>query len=75
MKSVLITFVMFFVLFGLLKLNILSVLNGSWFPILSLVIFLIVIAIAVAMFGLPTKNDFLRALKLKGKDTDNEKDK
>lgn len=75
MKSVFLTFIMFAVLFGILKLNIVSLFNNFWFPLLSLILFIIVISIAVALFGLPKKSDILAALKIKRKDADDEKDK
>ena len=75
MKSVLITFLMFAVLFGILKLNIVSLFDGSTFLIVSCIIFVIVIGIAIALFGLPTKKDLLTALKIDRKDVDDEKDK
>jgi len=75
MRSVLLTFLMFAVLFGILKLNIVSLLDGSTFFIVSVAVFVIILGIAVAMFGLPTKKDFLSAIKINRKDVDDEKDK
>lgn len=74
MKSVLLTFLMFAVLFGILKLNVVSLLDGSTFLIVSAAIFAIILGIAVFLFGLPTKEDLLAAMKIKRKDADDEKD-
>ena len=75
MKSVIITFLIFAILFGLLKLNIMVIFDGFWFPMISLIVLLIVFAIAVAMFGLPTSDDFKKALNFKKKEVNDEKDK
>ena len=74
MKSVFLSFLMFLVLFAFLKTGLFSFLNCSWFTAVSLVIFIIIIGIAVFMFGLPTKQDFKKALKIKGKEARDEKD-
>ncbi len=74
MKSIFITFLMFILLFGLLKLNVTTIFDGFWFPIISLIILAVIIAIAVSMFGLPTKENFKEALKLKEKEVKDEKD-
>lgn len=74
MKSVLLTFLMFIVLFGVLRPEVVSLLDGYWFPIVSLIIFAVVVCVAVFMFGLPTKQDIKNALKIKGKEAKDEKD-
>ena len=74
MKSVLLTFLMFIVLFGVLRPEVISLLDGYWFPITSVIIFIIVVGVAVFMFGLPTKQDIKNALKIKGKEAKDEKD-
>ena len=74
MKSVLLTFLMFVVVFGVLRPEVVSVLDGYWFPIVSLIIFVIVVGTAVFMFGLPTKQDIKNALKIKSKEAKDEKD-
>ena len=74
MKSVLLTFLMFIVLFGVLRPEVVSVFDGYWFPIMSLVIFVIVVGVAVFMFGLPKKQDIKNAFKIKGKEANDEKD-
>lgn len=75
MKSVFITFIMFACLFGILQFDIASLISNAFFPIVSLIIFLLVITIAVSLFGFPRKKDFLTALKFKKKEAENEKDK
>lgn len=75
MKSVFLTFALFLVVFGLLKLNIAEVLGSSWLPIVAIIVFLTVVITAISVIGLPTKKDFLRALRIKAKEADNEKDK
>ena len=74
MKSVLLTFLMFILLFGVLRPEVVSVFDGYWFPIVSLIIFAVVVGVAVFMFGLPTKQDIKNALKIKGKEAKDEKD-
>lgn len=75
MKSVMLTFLMFAVVFGILKLNIASLFEGSTFFIVSCIVFIIVIAVAVALFGLPRKKDWFSAIKIQRKDVEDEKDK
>lgn len=74
MKSVVLTFLMFLLVFGALRLGLVSLFDGPWFLIATFAIFLIVIGVAVFMFGLPTKQDFKKALKLEDKEVDDEKD-
>ncbi len=75
MKSVLITFVMFAVIFGILKLDIASIFEGQTFFLISCAIFVIVTGVAIALFGLPNKKDWLSAIRIKRKDVEDEKDK
>lgn len=75
MKSVLLTFVLFLILFGVLQLDAAKVLGSSLLPIIALIVFLLVVAVAVSFFGFPTKKDFLKALKIKSKEADDEENK
>ena len=75
MKSVLITFVMFAAIFGILKLDIASIFEGQTFFLISCAIFVIVTGVAIALFGLPNKKDWLSAIRIKRKDVEDEKDK
>ena len=79
MKSIFLTFIMFIALFGLLRPSVVSHLEGGWFPVVSFIIFVIVIGVAIYMFGLPTKQNFRDAFKLKTKkkeeEDNNEKNK
>lgn len=74
MKSVIITFVIFIALFGLLKLDISSIFNSYWLPLISLLILIFIFAIAAFLFGLPTKDNFKKALNIKSKEVEDEKD-
>ncbi len=74
MKSVIITFVIFIALFGLLKLDISSVFSGYWLPLISLVTLIATFAVAIFLFGLPTKDNFKKALNIKQKEVEDEKD-
>ena len=66
---------MFITLFGILKLDVVALINNAFFPILSIIIFLFVIIVAVSLFGIPTKKDLFTALKFKRKEAENEKNK
>ena len=54
MKSVFITFIIFIVVFALLKAGIISVISSSVFHYLVYGLFIIVIIVAIRLIGLPT---------------------
>lgn len=75
MKSVILTFLMFVIVFGALKLNFAVVFDGFWFPITAVIIFITILSVAIFMFGMPKKQDILKAFKIERKDVEDEKDK
>lgn len=54
MKSVLGTFLIFIIVFGLLKMNIIGVLNSTTFHIISYVSLILVVGCAVYLVGTPS---------------------
>lgn len=55
MKSVLLTFLMFFVIFALLKMNILDVFSNTVFHIISYISIITVLGCAVYFVGIPSR--------------------
>ena len=54
MKSVLGTFLIFIIIFGLLKMNIIGVLNSTTFHVVSYASLIIVVGCAVYFIGMPS---------------------
>lgn len=54
MKSVLGTFLIFIVIFGLLKMNIIGVLNSTTFHVISYIALVLVVGCAVYFVGMPS---------------------
>lgn len=68
MKSVLLTFLIFFIIFTLLKMNILDVISSGIFHFISYACILTVIGCGIFFIGLPSRSNSSQQLSEKNKD-------
>lgn len=67
MKSIFVTLIMFAVVFGSLWLGVLDLIDNNYFIYISGLIFVMVVGYALIFIGKPTKEDFINAFKISGK--------
>lgn len=72
MKSVLITFVIFFVIFALLKMNILDIFSNTIFHIISYASLITVVGCAIYFVGIPSRT---KEIMLQNDDKNNDQKK
>lgn len=68
MKSVLLTFLIFFIIFALLKMNILDVISSDVFHFISYACVFTVIGCAVFFIGFPSRSNSSQQLPEKNED-------